>query len=279
MSEVSFGLLHKGRYYLLGQTYICLSVNYIYEGQTLVLPCYVLSTIYYQPLLFEIVVDDEIVDESINEMKSADTLSSFIGIAGFVLCYLDLPTSRRVEDRWNRKNLQQSADVFQFFSPFFASCIRISSDFLQFLFVTDHHSVVSVILRNEVQHKIWVSSLYFKLSRLGCDTCSWTATKFQQYQEPLLRLVLESLEVRLLRFNLIMCFRIVHGLVDLDRLLFFNFPGNSRTRDHSLKFVKPFNKNVQFEFSSKWIRIVYSFIWFVSNFIKKLNLDKFLKGH
>ena len=33
------------------------------------LPCYVLSTIHYQLLLLEIVVDDEIVDESINEMK------------------------------------------------------------------------------------------------------------------------------------------------------------------------------------------------------------------
>ena len=44
-------------------------MNYIYEGQTLVLPCYVLSTIHYQLLLLEIVVDDEIVDESINEMK------------------------------------------------------------------------------------------------------------------------------------------------------------------------------------------------------------------
>ena len=43
-------------------------MNYIYEGQTLVLPCYVLSTIYYQLLLLEIVVDDEIVDESINEI-------------------------------------------------------------------------------------------------------------------------------------------------------------------------------------------------------------------
>ena len=43
-------------------------MNYIYEGQTLVLPCYVLSTIYYQLLLLEIVVDDEIVDESINEL-------------------------------------------------------------------------------------------------------------------------------------------------------------------------------------------------------------------
>jgi hypothetical protein len=44
-------------------------MNYIYEGQTLVLPCYVLSTIHYQLLLLEIVVDDEIVDESMNEMK------------------------------------------------------------------------------------------------------------------------------------------------------------------------------------------------------------------
>ena len=44
-------------------------MNYIYEGQTLVLPCCVLSTIYYQLLLLEIVVDDEIVDESINEMN------------------------------------------------------------------------------------------------------------------------------------------------------------------------------------------------------------------
>ena len=67
------------------------------------------------------------------------------------------------------------------------------------------------------------------------------------YQERLLLLGLESLEVRRLRFDLIMYFKIVHNLVDLDRLSFFNFSGNSRTRGHSLKLVKPFNKNVQFD--------------------------------
>ena len=44
-----------------------------------------------------------------------------------------------------------------------------------------------------------------------------------------------------------MCFKIVHNLVDLDRLSFFNFPGNSIIRGHSLKFVKLFNKIVQFD--------------------------------
>ena len=43
------------------------------------------------------------------------------------------------------------------------------------------------------------------------------------YHERLLLLCLESLEVRRLRFDLIMCFKIVHNLVDLDRLHFFIF--------------------------------------------------------
>ena len=108
------------------------------------------------------------------------------------------------------------------------------------------------------------------------------------YHEHLLLLGLESLKVRRLRFDLIMCFKIVHNLVDLDRLSFFNFSSNSRTMSF-LKFVKPFNKNVQFDhfFCNRvvdcWNSLPNEFVSCKSlskfkNFIKKLNLDKFLKG-
>ena len=69
---------------------------------------------------------------------------------------------------------------------------------------------------------------------------------FSQH-ERLLLLGLVPLEVWRLRFDLLMCFKSDHNLVYLDRLSFFNFPGNCRTRGHSLKLVKLFNKNVQFD--------------------------------
>ena len=53
--------------------------NYICEGQTLVLPCSVLSTIYYQLLLLELLLMMKIiVDESINESywKNWDCITS-----------------------------------------------------------------------------------------------------------------------------------------------------------------------------------------------------------
>ena len=53
--------------------------NYICEGQTLVLPCSVLSTIYYQLLLFGIVVDDNFCwwINKWNEMKWMRMLNRF----------------------------------------------------------------------------------------------------------------------------------------------------------------------------------------------------------
>ena len=77
IGSLNYCYLSRSHVYTLNITCILIisfinrCVNYIYEGQTLVLTCYVLSTIYYLLFLLEIVFDDEIeiVDESINEMK------------------------------------------------------------------------------------------------------------------------------------------------------------------------------------------------------------------
>ena len=109
------------------------------------------------------------------------------------------------------------------------------------------------------------------------------------YHERLRLLGLESLEVRRLRFDLIMCFKIIHNMVDLDKHSFFKFSNDSRTRGHSLKLVKPFNKNVQFDhfFCNRvvdcWNSLPIELVTCetLSKFkgcIKKVNLDKFLKG-
>ena len=45
------------------------------------------------------------------------------------------------------------------------------------------------------------------------------------YDQRLLLLGLESLEARRLRFDFIMCFKLVHNLVDFDRLSFSIFLG------------------------------------------------------
>jgi len=57
------------------------------------------------------------------------------------------------------------------------------------------------------------------------------------YSERLKLLSTDSLEVRRLRFDLTLCFRLLHGLCDFDFNRFFEIRGSSQTRGHSLKLV------------------------------------------
>jgi len=51
-------------------------------------------------------------------------------------------------------------------------------------------------------------------------------------------LQLESLEARRVKADLILCYKIVHGHVDIDKNVLFNFAATSSTRGHDLKIVK-----------------------------------------
>jgi hypothetical protein len=60
------------------------------------------------------------------------------------------------------------------------------------------------------------------------------------YTERLLLLNLESLEVRRIKSDLKMCYKIVNGLCDLEVTKFFSFaPISSVTRGHNKKLIKP----------------------------------------
>ena len=58
------------------------------------------------------------------------------------------------------------------------------------------------------------------------------------YAERLFLLEIESLEVRRIKFDLIMCYKIVKELVDLNPNDFSLFAPNSSTRGHNFKMVK-----------------------------------------
>ena len=59
------------------------------------------------------------------------------------------------------------------------------------------------------------------------------------YEERLNILGLERLEVRRIHADLIMCYRIVHGLVAIPFDTFFKFADHNNTRGHPLKLVYP----------------------------------------
>ena len=54
---------------------------------------------------------------------------------------------------------------------------------------------------------------------------------------------LETLESRRLKFDLILCYKIVHNLIELKFNDFFEYDPNSRTRGHNLKLRIPLCKN------------------------------------
>ena len=58
------------------------------------------------------------------------------------------------------------------------------------------------------------------------------------YNERLFILDLESLEVRRIKTDLLMCYKIIHGLVDLNPNNFFVFAKKRTSRGHNFRLVK-----------------------------------------
>ena len=63
------------------------------------------------------------------------------------------------------------------------------------------------------------------------------------YENRLKHLGIESLELRRLKNDLIMYFKILHNLVNIDPKIFFSLCGNNITRGHPFKLVKPYCSN------------------------------------
>ena len=63
------------------------------------------------------------------------------------------------------------------------------------------------------------------------------------YAARLTNLNLQSLEHRRLINDLVMCFKIIHGLVDIDLNDFFTISNNTTLRGHSFKLVVPIARN------------------------------------
>jgi len=59
------------------------------------------------------------------------------------------------------------------------------------------------------------------------------------YDDMLAMLGLERLELRRLRFDLLMCYKIVYNHVNINRDCFFTFATYPSTRGHSLKLALP----------------------------------------
>ena len=58
------------------------------------------------------------------------------------------------------------------------------------------------------------------------------------YAKRLKLLQLESLDARRVKADLILCYKVVHGHVDIDKNVLFSFPATSSTRGDDLKIVK-----------------------------------------
>ena len=58
------------------------------------------------------------------------------------------------------------------------------------------------------------------------------------YVDRLGELSLKTLELRRLKQDFVMCFKIVHGVVDIDPTSFFTFAANCITRGHKYKLLK-----------------------------------------
>ena len=56
-------------------------------------------------------------------------------------------------------------------------------------------------------------------------------------------LKLETLEMRRIKFDLKLCYKIINGLCDLNFDEFFMFAPSSVTRGHNYKLIKPLSKN------------------------------------
>jgi hypothetical protein len=97
------------------------------------------------------------------------------------------------------------------------------------------------------------------------------------YTERLFILNLESLEARRLKQDIVMCFKILHKLVDLDTDTFFSL-SDLNTRGHSLKIKKPpavKNNSLQNLFQS---RVVNCWNWLPEKIVNSESINLFRKG-
>mgnify|MGYP003536003222 FL=1 len=109
------------------------------------------------------------------------------------------------------------------------------------------------------------------------------------YSDRLLKLNnVDTLELRRLKLDLVMMFKIYYKLVDMDFSQFFCLNNYTSTRGHSLKLLKPVcNNNArQFSFSCRRIdawnalppaAVLASSVAVFKNCIHHVNFNKFLK--
>ena len=90
---------------------------------------------------------------------------------------------------------------------------------------------------------IWFPSKLEDIDRIEQVQRSFTKRLFglkeMSYQDRLVVCGLPSLELRRLRVDIILCFKIVHKLIALNFEDFFKFDANVRTRGHNLKLIIP----------------------------------------
>ena len=96
------------------------------------------------------------------------------------------------------------------------------------------------------------------------------------YSDRLTNLNLQSLEHRRLINDLVMCYKIIHGLVDIDLSEFFTFSSNTTLRGHSFKLVVPIARtNVRKNFFT--CRVVTVWNALPENVVSALNIMAFKK--
>jgi len=113
--------------------------------------------------------------------------------------------------------------------------------------------------------------------------------KVYEYSDRLFILNLESLEIRRLKKDLIMYYKIIHGLIDLNMNEFFLIDNDMYTRGHNFKICKPPCKSDLFSnsFANRVINcwnllpstvVNMNSIKGFSAKLDSINFDKFIKG-
>ena len=81
--------------------------------------------------------------------------------------------------------------------------------------------------------------LLMLLNRFSAVSLRLPGFSNMNYADRLINLNLQSLEHRRLINDLVICFKIIHGLVDIDLNDFFNISNNTTLRGHPFKLVVP----------------------------------------
>lgn len=98
---------------------------------------------------------------------------------------------------------------------------------------------------------------------------------FVPYDERLILLNAERLEVRRLRTDLITCYKIINGIVDMLPNEFFIFNNSANTRGHSLKLFVPDSRvNARSHFFC--VRVITLWNSLPDNIVSNRNLNSFL---